>query len=101
MVLQMSIERTGWGKPTCMKYNGRHSYRRFSSNRWGSIDSAIMRHTKCPKCGWVVDLDEPHTKTHPMHGRCYFYHEWCFPKVNPIRKEMTDKDWDGFDSRCF
>ena len=100
MVLQMSITRTGWGKPTCMKYNGRHSYSRFS-NRWGSPDVGIMRHTKCPKCGWIVDLDEPHTKTHPMHGHCYFYHEWCFPKVNPIRKEMTDKDWDGFDSRCF
>jgi len=71
----MSITRTGWGKPKRMKYGGRHSWQ--------------VQHTKCPKCGWTVDLDEPHTKTHPAYGHCYFYHEWCFPIVDPVRKEMT------------
>lgn len=98
----MSITRTGWGKPTCMKYNGRHSYRIFRglpSSALSVLNIVIMRHIKCNKCGWLVDLDEPHTKTHPMHGHCYFYHEWCYPKVDPIRKEMTDKDWEEFDAR--
>ena len=98
MVLQMSIERTGWGKPTCMKYNGRHSYKRFHT-LWSA--TGIMSHTKCSKCGWIVDLDEPHTKTSPMHGHSYFYHEWCYPKVDPVRKVMTDKDWDEYMERCY
>lgn len=80
------ITRTGWGKPRRMKYNGRHSY------------SIVL---ECPKCGWIVDLDEPHTKTSPMHGHSYFYHEWCYPKVDPVRKVMTDKDWDEYMERCF
>ena len=73
----MSITRTGWGKPTCMKYNGRHSYKRFHT-LWST--TGIMSHTKCSKCGLIVDLDEPHTKTRPYYGTCHFYHEWCYPK---------------------
>lgn len=32
----------------------------------------------CNKCGWIVSLHEPHIKTHPSYGPCYFYHEWCY-----------------------
>ena len=44
----------------------------------------------CKKCGWVVDIHEPHYKTRGGQGPCYFYHYSCYDKKRICRSYIGD-----------
>ena len=43
------------------------------------LPASYSYNLRCDRCGWIVNLHEPHTSEEDTRiGKVFYYHEWCY-----------------------